>query len=292
MGGWDVASDMASLVRQYHSRYQTDSGQDAVFPDIERKLNETIELFRKRGAVSPESALSPEELGLPPMFGWFMRSPMASRLPFVEDQGKFYLSEKKLEAAGDMSEWLPFPGEWLKHTARVPRGYLRYKVLQLLRDRPLSGSEIATTIGVETRGRWKPSPGSLYPLLKALLRDGFTEEIPDVGLVRKYRMTDVGRAFFEKQSDIVVKMRERLDSGPFPFPPFPELPQGLVFLFDDIRRMFDTLFRIVNAMGQDANSETVGELEKTMDSFTKELEQFADKVESQKHSVNARRREE
>ncbi len=255
------------------------AGQDVVFPDMEKKLNETIEAFRKKGAMSPDSALRPEELGLPPMFRWFIQSPLGSRLPFIETDGRFYLSEEKVAAAGDFAEMFPFPGGWVKQTASVPRGYLRYKVLQLLRDQPLSGSEIAKLIEDETSGRWKPSPGSLYPLLKALLKDGFTEEIPDVDLVRKYRLTELGRAFFEKQSDIVVKMRERLESGPFPFPPFMDVPEALLFLRDDAHRIFEALLRIVGAMGEDPSPAHVDEFGKIMDSFAKKLEQLAKKLE-------------
>ncbi|MBS7627233.1 PadR family transcriptional regulator, partial [Candidatus Bathyarchaeota archaeon] len=54
---------------------------------------------------------------------------------------------------------------WLRHTAMVPKGFLRYKVLKLLKEKPMAGSEIMGVIEEQTGGYWRPSPGSIYPLL-------------------------------------------------------------------------------------------------------------------------------
>jgi len=44
----------------------------------------------------------------------------------------------------------------------VPKGFLRYQVLRLLKEKPMSGSEIMSEIEEETDGNWRPSPGSIY----------------------------------------------------------------------------------------------------------------------------------
>ena len=54
---------------------------------------------------------------------------------------------------------------WIKRTGGVPRGLLRFLVLNMLAKKPMSGSEIVEVIENETAGRWKPSSGSIYPLL-------------------------------------------------------------------------------------------------------------------------------
>jgi len=36
--------------------------------EMRRRLNEVIEIFRQKGAVSPDKAMTAEELGLPPRF--------------------------------------------------------------------------------------------------------------------------------------------------------------------------------------------------------------------------------
>ena len=60
---------------------------------IMESVSEVLEKFRQKGALSPEKALSPEELGLPPKF----KEAMAKRLGvFVEVNGKYYLSEERL----------------------------------------------------------------------------------------------------------------------------------------------------------------------------------------------------
>ncbi len=106
---------------------------------------------------------------------------------------------------------------WVKQTARVPRGYLRYQVLKLLRDGPMSGSEIADQIEHETNGDYRPGSGSIYPVLKKLHSSGFTEKLPVEDGVYRYRLTDRGNSFFEEHFDIMEEVRKRLDSIEVPF---------------------------------------------------------------------------
>ena len=60
------------------------------------RMMEMVKTFREKGATSPEGALSSEELGLPPMFRMMMQSPMGQSGIFSEVNGKYYLSEDKL----------------------------------------------------------------------------------------------------------------------------------------------------------------------------------------------------
>jgi hypothetical protein len=66
-------------------------------PDMMGRMMEIVKTFRERGATSPEGALSPEELGLPPMFRMMMQSPMGQSGIFSEIDGKYYLSEERLD---------------------------------------------------------------------------------------------------------------------------------------------------------------------------------------------------
>lgn len=76
------------------------------------------------------------------------------------------------------------------------RGLLPYYVMTLLQDGPKYGNQIAGCIERETRGKWKPSPGTLYPLLRRLVRTGVVEEQggrPAGGRpTRLYRLTPAG----------------------------------------------------------------------------------------------------
>jgi DNA-binding PadR family transcriptional regulator len=84
-------------------------------------------------------------------------------------------------------------------TIGVPRGLLRFLVLKMLNEKPMSGTEIIEEIEMQT-GSWKPSPGSIYPLLAWLHEKGFTDELPKGELgFKRYCFTEEGKRFFEQQ---------------------------------------------------------------------------------------------
>ena len=101
---------------------------------------------------------------------------------------------------------------WTRHTASVPKGFLRYCVLKLLKEKPMSGSEIMEEIEKETDGRWKPSPGSIYPLLAWLQDNGYTKEKPtEESGIKRYTLTEQGEKFFEKQVKLKEKLQQKLE---------------------------------------------------------------------------------
>jgi len=65
--------------------------------EIRERLLEVIEKFRQRGAISPDKALTIEELGLPPKFKELMERRLDRLGVFVEVNGKYYLSEERLK---------------------------------------------------------------------------------------------------------------------------------------------------------------------------------------------------
>jgi len=65
--------------------------------EIRKRLFEVIEKFRQKGAVSPERAMTAEELGLPPGFQEAMKRRLGRSGIFVEVNGKYYLSEERLK---------------------------------------------------------------------------------------------------------------------------------------------------------------------------------------------------
>lgn len=97
---------------------------------------------------------------------------------------------------------------WIRHIASVPKGFLRYYVLKLLKEKPMSGSEMMEEIEKETDGRGKPSPGSVYPLLAWLQDNGYTKEIhvEETG-VKRYMLTEQGEKFFEEQTRLKEKLQ-------------------------------------------------------------------------------------
>jgi DNA-binding PadR family transcriptional regulator len=80
----------------------------------------------------------------------------------------------------------------------VPKGILRHIVLPILSQGPMSGSELMDEINYYTD--WRPSPGSIYPLLSQLKEDGMIEPHPDEDpSLKRFKITEKGLAILEEQ---------------------------------------------------------------------------------------------
>jgi len=64
---------------------------------IRKWFYDIVEKFRQKGAISPEKAMTPEELNLPPGFEKAMERRLGRSGVFVEVNGKYYLSEERLK---------------------------------------------------------------------------------------------------------------------------------------------------------------------------------------------------
>ncbi len=95
----------------------------------------------------------------------------------------------------------------MKHTAMVPKGFLRFYILKLLSKKPMSGSEIMQEIENMSRGHWRPSPGSVYPLMSWLQEKGYIVEVSteEAGL-KRYTLKDKGKIFLDEH----IKRREEI----------------------------------------------------------------------------------
>lgn len=83
---------------------------------------------------------------------------------------------------------------------RAGRGDVRAAVLLLLSERPRHGYEVITEIVERSEGRWQPSPGSVYPVLKRLAADGMVASERE-GERRVFDLTDQGRAYVEENAE-------------------------------------------------------------------------------------------
>jgi DNA-binding PadR family transcriptional regulator len=99
----------------------------------------------------------------------------------------------------------------MKQTEGVPRGLLRFIVLKFLSEGLMSGAEIVERIEHETRGKWKPSPGSIYPLLLGLQHKGLTvASSKNQSGMKQYTLTEEGRKFFKEQVMLGQKFMEKM----------------------------------------------------------------------------------
>ena len=154
-----------------------------------------------------------------------------SNTDIMIDMKKVHGMDEENESAGSTYErgrkhWMR---HWMRHTAVVPKGFLRYKLLKMLSDKPMSGSEIMSEIEKQTNGYWKPSPGSIYPLLSWLQDQGHIKEATqqEPG-IRRYELTEQGKKFLEDEG----KTREELDRRLEHFGPTPGLIGPMWFGFD------------------------------------------------------------
>ena len=74
----------------------------------------------------------------------------------------------------------------------VPRGLLRHLSFQFLTEKPMSGSEIVDRI--EEYTDWRPSPGSIYPLLSHMEEVGLIRVHEDQDpTLKRFELTEMGR---------------------------------------------------------------------------------------------------
>ena len=77
----------------------------------------------------------------------------------------------------------------------APKGVLRLAALKMLSESSLSGTDLALQVQRVTAGAWKPGPGSIYLVLKELLKKGLITELPKrEGNVRRYVISTKGKA--------------------------------------------------------------------------------------------------
>ena len=71
------------------------------------------------------------------------------------------------------------------------KGFLTFLVLKLISTKELTGEEIRQEL--EKRKGQRPSPGTIYPVLKQLAENGLIEEVhTSDGKEKRYRITKVG----------------------------------------------------------------------------------------------------
>jgi DNA-binding PadR family transcriptional regulator len=181
----------------------------------------------------------------------------------------------------------------------VPKGYIRYRVLECLGERPMSGSEIINEIEGRTNGRWKPSPGSIYPLLAWLQDNGHIKELPaEQSGMKRYELTESGRALLEEQKKIMADQRKRMKEyaksrtgfrrGRFFGPPFlgallSDLPEEkLVEARKTMHKLVTAFFELGRSLGQHTSEEAFDEALKLLNTTAEKLEEINKKLKSER----------
>ena len=102
---------------------------------------------------------------------------------------------------------------WLsKVGSSIPRGFSRRYILDSLTEQSMTGKEIIDNAIVQSQGKWRPSPGLIYPMLGRLLDEGLIAELEN----GRYKITHKGlemsadlqsvNNIFEKQLDVMSRI--------------------------------------------------------------------------------------
>ena len=182
-------------------------------------------------------------------------------------------------------------GRWATRTGGVPRGLLRFLVLNILAKKPMSGVEIVELIDSETGGKWKPSSGSIYPLLARLQEAGYSTELPDEETaMKRYSLTPEGMALLEKQVNFGQKILDKLEFivpliiGGFQFDPNDE--KILSGTRQPAKRVVNSLLDLrpakIKLTDQDAR-----EIERILNNCADELDQIVQRIREKNQSGNS-----
>jgi len=168
----------------------------------------------------------------------------------------------------------------------VPKGFIRYQVLEALNEKPMSGSEIMEEIEKRTGGFWKPSPGSIYPLLSWLQDNGYIKELPTENGLKRYELTESGKSLLEEQKNIRKKFREEVGFLPAPF--FDSLlmkipPEKTVEIRNSIRRLAIAFFQLGSTLQEKFSEQSLNEAIKAVEETSRKLEEINKKLKSDQH---------
>lgn len=96
---------------------------------------------------------------------------------------------------------------------RAGRGDIRAAILLLLSEQPMHGYQVIHEVNERTDGRWRPSPGAVYPAL-ALLEDEGLVTLTEQGGRKLARLTDAGTAYVAEHRDELGSPFEDAAAGP------------------------------------------------------------------------------
>jgi DNA-binding PadR family transcriptional regulator len=85
-----------------------------------------------------------------------------------------------------------FGGDFGWREGRARRGDIKYLILEVLAEAPRHGYDIIAALEERSKGRYRPSAGSVYPTLTLLEEGGYVSGA-DGGGKRVFTITDAGR---------------------------------------------------------------------------------------------------
>ena len=176
--------------------------------------------------------------------------------------------------------------KWMRHTAKVPKGFIRFHVLEALNEKPMAGSEIMEEIEKHTGGFWRPSPGSIYPLFSLLQDKGYIKELPTENGLKRYELTTSGKSLLEEQKKIRNKLRE--ESGFLPASLFDSLlkkipPEKNTEIHETLRRLALSVIHLGATLKEKFSEQALNDSLETIKDAARKLEEINKKLEGDQH---------
>ena len=173
----------------------------------------------------------------------------------------------------------------MRHTAMVPKGFIRYHVLEALSEKPMSGSELMEEIENQTGGFWKPSPGSIYPLLAWLQDNSYVKELPSENGLKRYELTESGKELLAEQERIRLKFREEMGFMPGQFFDsfLTKIPQvKLNEIRSSMKYFANTMFQLGISLRNKYSEVALNDALRVIDETSKSLEEINEKLKAEK----------
>ena len=209
---------------------------------------------------------------------------MISTVISLNDQEKEEYNQLK-KRVHDQRHLIRHKRNWLRHNAMVPKGFLRFHVLEALKEKPMSGSELMDEIQKHTGGNWKPSPGSIYPLLSWLQDNQYIKELPHENGLKRYELTQSGKELLDEQTKIREKFRA--DTGfmthPFFDRFFGNIPQEKTNeLRSSVKKLFLSSMKLGKTLRENYSENELDAAIKILNSASQKLEELTNKIKEKK----------
>jgi DNA-binding PadR family transcriptional regulator len=91
------------------------------------------------------------------------------------------------------------------------RGDLKFVILRLISESPMHGYEVMKALEEESKGYYRPSPGSVYPTLQMLDDEGYVS-VEEKDSKKIYSITTEGVAYLKENEDVVDDVFERVET--------------------------------------------------------------------------------
>jgi DNA-binding PadR family transcriptional regulator len=136
----------------------------------------------------------------------------------------------------------------------------------MLKKKPHTGKEFIDFAVKQSEGKWKPSPGLIYPLLGRLLDEGLIEESAG----GKYKITKKGKATADDLETINNIVKNQLDV-------LFRISNVGKFVATDIQERISTLASILSSNLAHMKKEEIDRYKQFLESELKKMEKVPDK---------------